>query len=70
MGRVPKKPQKWVLGYAKDGFLVDYLKHPDFIFDSQDKAVDMRPDGYLLLRRMMPWLQITDIFIAPLDEFM
>jgi len=39
------------------------------MFDSPEKAVDMRPDGYMLLRRMLPWLQITDIFVAPLDEF-
>jgi hypothetical protein len=49
---------------------MDYLKHPDFIFETQEMALDRKSDGFLLLRHMVPGLNIADIHVVPLREFL
>ena len=69
MNPLPKKSQKWVLSYAKEGVLVDFLRHPDFIFDTQLDAMDKKSDGFLLLRHIVPTLTLSQIYVVPIREF-
>lgn len=70
MSQPPKRiPSKWVLAYEKDGYLVDYLRHPEFIFDNIELASERKSDAYVLLHRVLPGLRPTDIKVAPLRDF-
>ena len=62
-------PSKWVLAYERDGYLVDYLRHPEFIFDNIELAAERKSDAYVLLNRVVPRLKLTDIKVAPLRDF-
>jgi len=60
-------PDKWVIAYEKDGFLVDYLRHPDFIFDNMELAYERKGDAQILLSKA--FLNIKNVYIAPLRDF-
>jgi len=66
-----KKDQfpKWVLAYSREGLLVDFLKHPDFVFDSPELALDRKADAFLLLRHISPGLTMDQVHVVPLREF-
>jgi len=64
-----RTPSKWVLAYEKDGYLVDYLRHPEFIFDNIELAAERKSDAYVLLHRVIPYLKPADIRVAPLRDF-
>ena len=70
MSPINRKPQQWVLAYAKDGYLVDYLKHPDFIFNEINTAIASKSDGFLLLKHVVPGLTLAQVFVVPLREFL
>ena len=61
---------KWVLGYARGPFLESYLKHPDFIFETAEMALDRKADGFLLLKHLVPGLTMQQVHVAPLREFL
>lgn len=71
MGKRPPKSraQKWVIAYAKGPYLVDYLRHPDFMFDDAQLAAERRPDAFLLLQPIVPGLILSGLYIVPLREF-
>jgi hypothetical protein len=58
-----------VLAYEKGGFLVDYLRHPDYIFDNPELARERRGDAWVLLLRHVPGLKQEQVHVAPLDDF-
>jgi hypothetical protein len=70
MPPIKQKPQQWVLAYAKGDYLVDYLKHPDFIFNEINTATASKSDGFLLLKTMVPGLTLAQVFVVPLGEFL
>lgn len=70
MTPTPKKPlNQWVLAFEKDGVLVDYLRHPDFIFDNIELAVERKEDAFILLSKAFPTIKLTNIYVAPLRDF-
>jgi hypothetical protein len=58
-----------VLAYERNGILVDYLRHPDFIFDNQTMASEHREDAFMYLQRVVPGLSISSVHVAPIGEF-
>ena len=69
MNPVKRKLPQWVLAYAKDDYLVDYLRHPDFIFNDMGLAIEGKPDGFLLLKHIIPSLRLEQVYVVPLREF-
>lgn len=69
MARHQKFPPQWVLAYEKNGYLVDYLRHPDFIFEDPAQAVERREEAYLLLCKVVPSIKASEIHVAPLRDF-
>jgi len=49
---------------------VDYLKHPDFIFNEINTAIASKSDGFLLLKTVVPGLTLAQVFVVPLREFL
>lgn len=64
-----KRPDKWVIAYEKEGFLVDYLRHPDFIFDNIDLAYERKADAQVLISKAFAHIKIVNVFVAPLRDF-
>lgn len=70
MRRKPElTPVKWVLAYERDGFLVDYLRHPDYIFDNPELARERRGDAWVLFLRTVPGLKQEQVHVVPKDNF-
>lgn len=64
-----QEPTQWVLAYEKNGFLVDYLRHPEFIFDNPNLAYERKADAAILLAKTYPTITTKNIFVAPLRDF-
>jgi len=71
MGRrlTKNQAQKWVIAYAKGPYLIDYLRHPDFMFDDANEALERKGDAFLLLQPIVPGLIAGHLYIVPLREF-
>jgi hypothetical protein len=65
-----KYQDKWVLAYEQKGFLVDYLRHPEFIFNNMELAYERKSDAVILLNKVYPNLTVNNIFVAPLRDFL
>ena len=48
---------------------MDYLRHPDFIFEDPAQAVERREEAYLLLCKAVPGIKASEIHVAPLRDF-
>jgi len=71
MAQNPLKHQnKWVLACEQNGFLIDYLRHPEFIFENMELAYERKSDAVILLNKVYPNLTIDKIFVAPLRDFL
>ena len=70
MASNPKNLQtKWVLAYERDGYLVDYLRHPEYMFDNIALASERKGDAYVLLHRLYPNMKMAQIHVAPMRDF-
>jgi len=70
MSLSPKKyPDKWVIAYEKDGFLVDYLRHPDFMFDNIELAYERKNDAQILLSKVFADKKLLNVYVVPLRDF-
>jgi hypothetical protein len=58
-----------VIAYEKDGFLVDYLRHPDFIFDNIELAYERKADAQILLSKIFTYINLVNVYVAPLRDF-
>lgn len=58
-----------MIAYEKDGYLVDYLRHPEFIFDNVEWAVERKADAQILLSKAFPHVKLINVYVAPLRDF-
>lgn len=48
---------------------MDYLRHPDFIFDNIEQAYERKSDAQILLSKAFVHLKSVNVYVAPLRDF-